>query len=172
MSIQGKKYHIKSKIIVYKGKTSYTIFEEFSSYSSIVSGAVNVCPNNNDGGIAMEKKLDISALGKKIKQYRAQKGYSAEKLGEIAGVSKSHINNIESANARASAEVLVRIANALEVSVDILLCDSLNGKASRDAMASEFSGLLEECSEQQTKIIVNTVKTLRENLRELDGLHS
>lgn len=133
---------------------------------------MNVCPNNNDGGIAMEKKLDISALGKKIKQYRAEKGYSAEKLGEIAGVSKSHINNIESANARASAEVLVRIANALEVSVDILLCDSLNGKASRDAMANEFSGLLEECSEQQTKIIVNTVKTLRENLRELDGLHS
>lgn len=41
----------------------------------------------------MEKKLDLSALGQKVKQYRKEMGYSAEKLSEIAGVSKSHINN-------------------------------------------------------------------------------
>ena len=28
----------------------------------------------------MEKKLDIGALGEKVKQYRKEKGYSAEKL--------------------------------------------------------------------------------------------
>ena len=154
---------------LFKKKTFYRIFEESSSYSSIVAGVLNIGPNNNHGGIIMEKKLDISALGRKVRQYRAEKGYSAEKLGEIAGVSKSHINNIESANAHASAEVLVRIANALEVSVDVLLCDSLDGKASRGARANEFAGLLEECTEQQTKVIVNTVKTLRENLKELEG---
>lgn len=63
----------------------------------------------------MDKEINLNALGQKVKEYRMEKGYSAEKLSEIAGVSKSHINNIESANSRASAEVLVRIANALDI---------------------------------------------------------
>ncbi len=87
----------------------------------------------------MEKELDINALGEKIKQYRIARGYSAQRLSNITGVSKSHINNIESANSHASAEVLVRIANALEISVDILLCDSLNRKTSQEARMTEFT---------------------------------
>lgn len=114
----------------------------------------------------MDKEINLSALGQRVKEYRMEKGYSAEKLSEIAGVSKSHINNIESANSRASAEVLVRIANALEVSVDVLLCDSL--KESRKARMTEYSKILENCNETETKIIVDTVKTLKESLRGAD----
>ena len=116
----------------------------------------------------MEKKLDLSALGQKVKQYRKEMGYSAEKLSEIAGVSKSNINNIESANSHASAEVLVRIANALNVSVDILLCDSLEGLTSQQARVKEYAKLLEECTDTETKIIVDTVKALRDSLKEAE----
>ena len=116
----------------------------------------------------MEKELDINALGEKIKQYRIARGYSAQRLSNITGVSKSHINNIESANSHASAEVLVRIANALEISVDILLCDSLNRKTSQGARMTEFTQMLEECTENETKIIVDTVKALRESLKQAD----
>lgn len=114
----------------------------------------------------MERKLDICALGQKVKQYRKEKGYSAERLGEIAGVSKSHINNIESANSNASAEVLVRIANALEISVDILLCDSLEGRSSQRARVMEYARMLEKCTEKQAKIITDTVRALKESLEE------
>lgn len=114
----------------------------------------------------MEKKLDICSLGKKVKQYRMEKGYSAEKLSEIAGVSKSHINNIESANSHASAEVIVRIANALDVSVDVLLSDSLNCRASQEARTYEFAKLLEKCTDREAKIIVNTMTALRNSLKE------
>ena len=116
----------------------------------------------------MEKKLDIYALGQKVKQYRKEKGYSAEKLSEIAGVSKSHINNIESANSHASAEVLVRIANALDISVDILLSDSLEGRSSQQAHMKEYAQILEECTGREAKIIVNTVKALKESLKEAE----
>lgn len=116
----------------------------------------------------MERKLDICALGQKIKQYRKEKGYSAERLGAIAGVSKSHINNIESANSNASAEVLVRIANALEISVDVLLGDSLEGKSSQSARVNEYARMLEECTEKQAKIIIDTVRALKESLKEED----
>ncbi len=116
----------------------------------------------------MEKELDINALGHRVKQYRIEKGYSADKLSEIAGVSKSHINNIESANSRASAEVLVRIANALDVSVDILLCDSLTQRARKNARLSEYARMLEGCNEREARIIVDTVRTLKESLLEED----
>lgn len=115
----------------------------------------------------MEKKLDVYALGQKVKQYRTERGYTAEQLSEIAGVSKSHINNIESANSHASAEVLVRIANALDISVDVLLCDSLNRRMSQGARLKEFSRLLDECTDKEAKIIVNTVKALRKSLKEV-----
>lgn len=116
----------------------------------------------------MEKELNVSALGHKVKEYRMRRGYSAEKLGKIAGVSKSHINNIETANSRASAEVLVRIANALDVSIDVLLCDSLEGNASQKARLTEYAKMLEGCNEREVKIIVDTVKSLRDSLREED----
>ena len=91
----------------------------------------------------MEKELDINALGEKIKQYCIARGYSAQRLSNITGVSKSHINNIESANSHASAEVLVRIANALEISVDILLCDARRVYRKRDKNNCRYSESIE-----------------------------
>lgn len=114
----------------------------------------------------MEKVLDAGALGRKVRQYRMDKGYSAEKLSRIAGVSKSHINNIESANSHASADVLIRIANALDTSVDVLLSDSLSVGASQKARMLEYAKLLEDCDEGETKIIVETVRALKKGLKE------
>ena len=116
----------------------------------------------------MEKTLDRTTLGKRVKEYRLKSGYSAAKLGKLTGVSKSHINNIESANCNASAEVLVRIANVLDTSIDVLLCESLNGKASQQARMYEFAKMLEDCSDLETKIIVETVKVLKKNLKEAE----
>lgn len=116
----------------------------------------------------MDRELNLSALGQNVKRYRVKKGYSADHLGEITGVSKSHIVNIESANSHASTEVLVRIANALDVSVDTLLCDSLERKAARDARILEYANLMKDCDERETKIIVDTVRILKDCLREAE----
>ena len=74
----------------------------------------------------MEKVVNFRSLGLNVRRFREEKGWSAEKLSILSGVSKSHINNIESANSKPSLEVLVKIANALNISVDVLLCESLN----------------------------------------------
>lgn len=112
------------------------------------------------------RELDVTALGRRVKQYRLAKKYSAEKLGELAGVSKSHISNIESGNARASAEILVRIANALDGSLDALLCDSLNARVRQKTRVAEYTKVLNECSPRETKVIVDTVKALKSSLQE------
>lgn len=115
----------------------------------------------------MEKTLNIDALGRRVRQHRMEKGYSVEKLSEISGVSESHISNIESANVRGSAEAIVRIANALDTSVDVLLSDSLKGKTLQGARMHEYAELLEDCSEAERKIIIEMGKTLKKNLREM-----
>ncbi len=117
----------------------------------------------------MEKLLNIDALGKRIRECRKARGYSVKKLSEISGVSDSHINNIESANVRGSAEALVRIANALDTSVDMLLTESLNAKASQGARLYEYGKILEDCNESEMKLIVELIKTLKKNLREMDA---
>ncbi len=114
----------------------------------------------------MENELNMEALGMKVKQFRKEKGYSAEKLADISSVSKSHINNIESANSSVSTAVLVRIANALEVSVDVLLADSLNEKACQKARLAEYNNIMDGCSASEMKVILNTLRALKESLHE------
>lgn len=112
----------------------------------------------------MESVVDFRSLGRNVRKYREEKGLSAEKLSRISGVSKSHINNIESANAKASLEVMVRIANALEISLDMILCDSL--KLSRNIKKMEYALILDDCDDNAVNIIVEVAETLRKKLKE------
>lgn len=113
----------------------------------------------------MEKAINIRNLGVNVKRYREERGMTVGKLAEIAGVSISHINNIESASTHASAEVLVRISNALGIPIDLLLCDSLTGEANRMARIMEYYSLLADCNEAETKIIMATLQTLKQELK-------
>lgn len=113
----------------------------------------------------MERAINVRNLGVNVKRYRERKGITAGKLAEIAGVSISHINNIESASTHASAEVLVRISNALEIPIDLLLCDSLTGEANRMARIMEYYTMLEDCDEKESRIIMSTMQTLKEELK-------
>ncbi len=114
----------------------------------------------------MKKEINAKALGVNIKYYREQKSISASRLAEMADVSVSHINNIESASVNASAKVLVQIANALEVPIDVLLCDSLQGATNRLARLMEYNQLLSDCSETERKIIMGTLRELKKQLQE------
>ena len=114
----------------------------------------------------MEKIVNIRALGANIKYFREEKHLTANKLAEMTDVSVSHINNIESASVNASAKVLIQIAHALEVPLDVLLCDSMTGKANRMARIMEYECLLEDCDEYESKIITGTVREMKKLLRE------
>ncbi len=92
---------------------------------------------------------------------------TANRLAEMADVSLSHIKNIESASVNASAKVLVQIANALEVPIDVLLCDSLKDSTNRMARVMEYNHLLSDCNDAERKIIMGTVRELKKQLRDV-----
>ena len=70
-------------------------------------------------------ELDYKALGKRIKIARIKADMTQDRLSAMLEMSPSHMSNIETGTTRISLTALVNIANALGVSVDDLIYDSV-----------------------------------------------
>ena len=103
--------------------------------------------------------IDYEALGKRISNARKQIGITQEALGEQLNMTRKHISVIETAINRTSLDTLVDIANALNVSADDLLVDSLTHSAS--TADSEIHRLLLDCNTTEQEILTRTVKELK-----------
>ena len=76
----------------------------------------------------MNKNIDYTALGKRIKNKRIEKGFTQEQLGELCELSAAHIGHIERGTRILSVDVLFRISQALDTSIDWLVFDSDENK--------------------------------------------
>ncbi len=114
-------------------------------------------------GALME--LDYQAIGVRIRRLRKERGLTQQTLAEMSGQEPSNISHIERGATKLSLPTLVSVANALEVTVDQILCDSL--PASRSVFETEAAHILSDCSHLELKIITETIRTLKENLRRL-----
>ncbi len=70
-------------------------------------------------------KMDAAALGIRIHEIRRKAGISSDRLAELCGVGAVHIRKIESGAKVPSIHLFVRICNALHISPEYLLQDSL-----------------------------------------------
>ena len=104
--------------------------------------------------------LDYQSIGIRVRRLRKAKGLTQPEFSEQE---PSNISHIERGATKLSLPTLVSIANALDVTVDELLCDSLT--ASGGVFEQEVAQLLSDCSLQELKIITETVRTLKESLR-------
>jgi transcriptional regulator with XRE-family HTH domain len=108
-------------------------------------------------------QLDYINIGKRIKDIRAKRNISQEYLAELADLSIAHTSHIENGSTKASLPALVRIANALEASLDELVCDSLI--KAKDVFNNEILQEVKDCNETETRIIADTIKALKASLR-------
>ena len=88
--------------------------------------------------------LDYQAIGTRVRRLRKARGLTQQTLAELSDQEPSNISHIERGATKLSLPTLVNIANALEVTVDELLCDSL--PASRNVLEREVDQLLADCS--------------------------
>ena len=65
--------------------------------------------------------LDYEAIGRRAKQRRQELGLKQEEVAEIMGISTSFIGHIERAEKKPSAQTIVRLAVALDLTTDYLL---------------------------------------------------
>lgn len=111
--------------------------------------------------------MDYKKLGDRIKQARKAMHYSQEQLSGEIDYSVPHISHVENAKTTLSIDFLVKTSNALHVSADQLLCDSLDYASS--VYQGEIMEALEDCDTRELKIISQTVIDLKRNLRENIG---
>ncbi len=107
--------------------------------------------------------IDYVAIGKRIREIRTQKHLTQAVLAEMSGIEPSNISHIERAATKLSLPTLVSIANALEVSLDELVYDSL--KKSTHISASRINDLLSDCTPTELKAIGEVIKTTKTVLR-------
>lgn len=69
----------------------------------------------------MKKIVNYVEVGNRIKNLRLDKGYSREKMAELAGISPKFLYEIEIKHAGFSTQTLRGITYALEVSSDYIL---------------------------------------------------
>lgn len=113
--------------------------------------------------------LNYERIGKMVQLLRRKKGLSQTELAEKTDLSVSYISHIETAVKRASLESLVRIANALDVTVDQLL--NGNQTSNRGEYQTELSTLMADCNGFERGVIYDVAVAAKMSMREHADLY-
>lgn len=112
--------------------------------------------------------MDYKKLGERIRQARKALHYSQDSSQAKSDILYRNISHVENARTTLSVDFLVKASNALHVSADQLLCDSL--KYTNDVYKRRDSGSVRDCSQTELMIISQTVMDLKRNLRKNIGV--
>ena len=115
-------------------------------------------------------ELDYKAIGKRIKIARIKADLTQERLAERINISPTHLSNIETGTTRVSLSTMISIANALSVTSDDLLCDSI--VMAQAQFEKDIALLLEDCDEYEIRIVKDMIASLKESLRRDAGLRA
>ena len=106
----------------------------------------------------MQKSTFLISVGRRISQARIDKGYSQATLAEKANISVSHLSNIERGRKSLSAEVLLRIAEALQVSADGILFTDI--PQVHKEVEREIGINLNNCTVREKEFILKLIKNI------------
>lgn len=110
-------------------------------------------------------ELNYVSIGQRIRAARNELGIQQSELAFRAGLTTSHMSHIETGQTKLALPTIVKIANALSVSVDELLCDNL--EQVRPVYDKKIAEELADCDAAELKaffeIIQSTKSVLRKN---------
>ena len=104
--------------------------------------------------------MDLGAIGARIKAAREKAGMTQEDLAAAVEMSPTHISVIERGVKPPKLATLVKIANALKVSSDMLLQDVV--EYASDGLASELSVAISKLPKKDQERMLNAVRALTE----------
>ena len=106
--------------------------------------------------------MNYKLLGERIRAQRKLKNYTLEQLAEMLDVSTTFIGQIERAKGVPSLETLIKIANALEISIDSLVFGDLNNASGNDHFVSQILELTADFSPREKDILLRNIALLKE----------
>ncbi|MGG1518756.1 helix-turn-helix transcriptional regulator [Paenibacillus oryzisoli] len=102
--------------------------------------------------------MNLNLLGDRLRTERLKLKLSQEQLAELSGISSTFMGHIERAERTPSLETVIKLANALGVTVDSLLQDSI--KATSDTFINHFSHLVNGLDNSQKQMILDVVQAM------------
>jgi transcriptional regulator with XRE-family HTH domain len=102
--------------------------------------------------------IDYRELGKRIRTERRKQDLTQEKLAEMSEISDSFMGHIERGGRTLSIETLAKIANALNLSIEYIVCGEYNYQP--DMLPAEMFEALKKMSGSQRKVFLSIMKTL------------
>ena len=102
--------------------------------------------------------MDLSGIGKQIREARLQKSWNQDQLAEKTNLSLAYIGMIERGEKIPKLETFIRIINTLEISADVVLQDVLvNGYQVR---MSRYLEKMDQLSKEKRDDILEIVDAL------------
>lgn len=110
--------------------------------------------------------INYSLIGIRIKETRNQQGISAEESAELANLSSVYISYIENAKRKPSLESLIKICNALGITLDELLYGNLLYNPTE--YQTDIDLLMADCSKNEKRFIYLILSAVKDILRSND----
>lgn len=108
-------------------------------------------------------EIDYMKIGQRIRQARTALNWQQAELAYRAGLNSSYVSHIETGQTKLSLPTIVKIANALSVSVDSLLCDSLI--TSQHVYDQKLAFELRDCDNAELQAFLEIIQTTKRVLR-------
>ena len=111
--------------------------------------------------------LDYKTIGKQIKIERIKQSLTQEKVAELSDISIPHLSNIERGSTKVGLTTLVKIANTLHSSIDLLLCYEVDNSVTNMPVNNIVISDLTDCTKQELVVLHDIVIATKRNLRAL-----
>lgn len=106
-----------------------------------------------------KNKEEYKKVGDRIRKIRIQKNMTQADLSVKANIGLSHISDIELGKSKMMLATFTRIAEALQVSTDVLIRPDIPEVNS--LYQNEFAEILEDCTPDEIDSIIKIVKELK-----------
>jgi transcriptional regulator with XRE-family HTH domain len=106
--------------------------------------------------------IDNNLIGLRIKEIRKRRGITQAQLAEMTDLSVPYISYLENGKKKISLETLIRMCNALEVTLDDLLAGVQT--SNRMDYQTDIGLLLRDCSTEERRFLFEVIKANREIL--------
>ena len=108
-------------------------------------------------------EIDCQSIGRRIKEFRVARNWTRAKLAEESGTEPSNISHIERAATKVSLPTLIRISNALEVSLDEIVYGSL---VKNDHISYRMlEEVISDCTPQELQALLESLQSTKGILR-------
>jgi len=111
----------------------------------------------------MDIELNYKLIGIRLRAERIKKKYTQEYLSELSGISPQHCSGIECGSAKLSLPCLVNICNALKITPNDILMDSVDN--STPQLLKEAEIIFSDCSKDEIFLMLSIADCLKKSMK-------